>query len=69
MIGELPSARRDCDEALRLRPDFVEALDSRGLLNLKSGANKDAALKITPGLTSLLYGRGLASAQRRRRGG
>ena len=42
MIGELPSARRDCDEALRLRPDFVDALDSRGLLNLKSGANKDA---------------------------
>ena len=66
VIGELPSARRDCDEALRLRPDFVDALDSRGLLNLKSGANKDAitdfdaALKINPRLTSSLYGRGLA---------
>ena len=53
-------------QALRLRPNFVDALDSRGLLNLKSGATKnaitdfDAALKINPRLTSSLYGRGLA---------
>ncbi|MDU6140905.1 MAG: hypothetical protein E6645_37630, partial [Bradyrhizobium sp.] len=45
---------------------FVDALDSRGLVNLKSGATKnaiadfDAALKINPRLTSSLYGRGLA---------
>ena len=51
---------------MRLRPNFVDALDSRGLVNLKSGQTKnaiadfDAALKINPRLTSSLYGRGLA---------
>ena len=49
-----------------MRPSFVDALDSRGLVNLKSGmvknaiADFDAALKINPRLTSSLYGRGLA---------
>ena len=49
-----------------MRPNFVDALDSRGLVNLKSGQTKnaiadfDAALKINPRLTSSLYGRGLA---------
>jgi tetratricopeptide (TPR) repeat protein len=49
-----------------MRPNFVDALDSRGLVNLKSGMTKnaiadfDAALKINPRLTSSLYGRGLA---------
>ncbi|MEZ0220814.1 MAG: hypothetical protein ACAH22_11015, partial [Tardiphaga sp.] len=44
----------------------VDALDSRGLVNLKNGQSKnaiadfDAALKINPQLTSSLYGRGLA---------
>ena len=48
------------------RSNFVDALDSRGLMNLKGGQNKnaiadfDAALKINPRLTSSLYGRGLA---------
>ena len=54
MTGELQPALRDCNEALRLRPNFVDALDSRGLVNLKSGLNKnavadfDAALRINP---------------------
>jgi len=45
---------------------LVDALDSRGLVNLKSGQTKnaiadfDAALRINPRLTSSLYGRGLA---------
>ena len=62
----LQAALKDCNEALRLRPNFVDALDSRGLMNLKGGQNKnaiadfDAALKINPRLTSSLYGRGLA---------
>ena len=66
MIGDLQAALKDCNEALRLRPNFVDALDSRGLLNLKSGQTKnaiadfDAALRINPRLTSSLYGRGLA---------
>ena len=64
MIGDLQAALKDCNEALRLRPNFVDALDSRGLTNLKSGQTKnaiadfDAALKINPRLTSSLYGRG-----------
>jgi tetratricopeptide (TPR) repeat protein len=63
---DLQAALKDCNEALRLRPNFVDALDSRGLTNLKSGQTKnaiadfDAALKINPRLTSSLYGRGLA---------
>ena len=60
------AATKEFREALRLRPNFVDALDSRGLMNLKGGQNKnaiadfDAALKINPRLTSSLYGRGLA---------
>jgi len=42
VVGDLPSALKDCNEALRLRPNFVDALDSRGLVNLKSGATKNA---------------------------
>ena len=66
VIGDLQGALKDCNEALRLRPNFVDALDSRGLVNLKSGLAKnaiadfDAALRINPRLTSSLYGRGLA---------
>jgi tetratricopeptide (TPR) repeat protein len=54
VIGDLQAALKDCNEALRLRPNFVDALDSRGLVNLKSGQTKnaiadfDAALKINP---------------------
>ena len=72
VIGDLQAALKDCNEALRLRPNFVDALDSRGLLNLKSGQAKnaiadfDAALKINPRLTSSLYGRGLAKTAQRR---
>ena len=66
VVGDLQSALRDCNEALRLRPNFVDALDSRGLVNLKSGLTKnaitdfDAALRVNPRLSSSLYGRGLA---------
>ena len=42
MIGDLQAALKDCNEALRLRPNFVDALDSRGLVNLKSGQTKNA---------------------------
>ena len=68
MTGDLQAALKDCNEALRLRPNFVDALDSRGLLNLKSGLAKnaiadfDAALRINPRLTSSLYGRGLPNS-------
>jgi hypothetical protein len=59
-------ALQDCNSALRLRPQFVEALDSRGLVNLKFGLDRNAiadyelALRINPQLASALYGRGVA---------
>ena len=54
------------NEALRLRPNYADALDSRGLINLKLGqydralADYDAALRAKPKLASALYGRGKA---------
>ena len=66
MLDEVRAALKDCDASLRIFPNFPDAFDSRGLVNLKSGMAKnaiadfDAALKINPRLTSSLYGRGLA---------
>jgi tetratricopeptide (TPR) repeat protein len=66
MIGELESALRDCDDALQLRPDFVDSLDSRGFVKLKIGqpqraiADYDAALQLSARKASSLYGRGIA---------
>jgi hypothetical protein len=48
VTGELQSALRDCNEALRLRPNFVDALDSRGLVNLKSGWPRMPSPILTP---------------------
>jgi tetratricopeptide (TPR) repeat protein len=51
---------------LRLRPNYADALDSRGLVNLKLGnldraiSDYNAALRIKPDLASALYGRGKA---------
>jgi tetratricopeptide (TPR) repeat protein len=66
MIDELRSALKDCDAALEIRPRYVDALDSRGFVNLKLGqpsnaiADYDAALRINPKHASALYGRGIA---------
>src|SRR5258708_1499891 len=43
VVGDLQAALKDCNEALRLRPHFVDALDRRGLVNLTSGAPKNAS--------------------------
>ena len=65
MMADLPRALEDCTQALRLRPGFADALDSRGFVHLKLGkprealADYDAALKAGPRASSL-YGRGLA---------
>jgi tetratricopeptide (TPR) repeat protein len=59
-------ALRDCNDALRLNPGLVDALDSRGLVNLKLGKTSDAmkdysdALLTNPRSVSSLFGRGLA---------
>ena len=66
IVGQLPAALSDCKEALRLRPGYVNALDSRGLVYLKLGqpdfaiADYSLALRVDPNKASSLYGRGIA---------
>jgi tetratricopeptide (TPR) repeat protein len=54
---------------LEIRPRYLDALDSRGFVNLKLGqpknaiADYDAALRINPKHPSALYGRGIAKAR------
>jgi tetratricopeptide (TPR) repeat protein len=63
---DLDAAVADCNEALRLMPGYVPALDSRGFIHLRSGrfrdaiADYDAALMGSPGDHYSLYGRGIA---------
>jgi uncharacterized caspase-like protein len=64
--SDLQAALRDCNESLRLKPNFVDALDSRGLVNLKIGlpnsaiADYNAALRLNSKHASALFGRGKA---------
>ena len=66
ITGDLSGAQKDCNEALRLRPRYADAYDSRGLVHLKRGSFKEAvidydtALGTNPNQASSLYGRGLA---------
>ncbi len=63
---ELDTALADCNEALRLRPDFVPALDSRAFVHMRGGrfaeaiTDYDAAIKGIPMDPYSLYGRGIA---------
>jgi tetratricopeptide (TPR) repeat protein len=63
---DLDAALADCNEALRLRPDFVPALDSRAFVHMRSGryqdalADYDAAIMGSPQDSWSLYGRGIA---------
>ncbi len=62
---ELRQALSDCDQALKIKPDSVDVLDTRGVVYLKLNQNDaalkdfDAALKLEPKLASSLYGRGI----------
>ena len=66
MLGDMSKALQDCNSALRLRPAYGDALDSRGLINLKQCKNADAlsdydsAVKYNPRQASSLFGRGIA---------
>ncbi len=66
---ELDKAQADCDEALRLKPQEAAFLDSRGLVELRSGgldkavADYSHALLERPGQPTSLFGRGLAEAK------
>ncbi len=66
---ELDQAQADCDEAIRLKPQEAAYLDSRGLVELRSGvfdkaiADYSQALSRRPGQPTSLFGRGLAEAK------
>ena len=68
MVGDFQTALNDFNEALQVRPDYADALDSRGFVKLKIGlpssaiADYDAALQIKKQASSL-YGRGIAKKQ------
>jgi tetratricopeptide (TPR) repeat protein len=63
---DLDAALADCNEALRLMPEYVAALDSRAFIHLRSGrfaeavTDYDAALKGSARDPYSLYGRGIA---------
>jgi tetratricopeptide (TPR) repeat protein len=65
--GQLLDALRDCDQALLLKPDLYDALDSRGLVNLKLGRYREAindytlSLDKNPHSSSSMFGRGVAT--------
>jgi tetratricopeptide (TPR) repeat protein len=66
VLDQLQAALKDCEEALRIRPVYPDALDSRGFVHLKSGrfaraiADFNAALQGNNRLVSSLYLRGVA---------
>jgi tetratricopeptide (TPR) repeat protein len=63
---ELDAALADCNEALRLRPDFVPALDSRAFVHMRGGRFREAITDYDAAITGIpkdpysLYGRGIA---------
>ena len=67
--GQTQQALADCNQALRIRADAADALDTRGFIHLKLGQHDnaikdyDAALRIDPKNAGSLYGRGLAKSK------
>ena len=65
-MGQLQPALADCNQALALRPNDADTLDSRCFVYLKMNnpdaaiADCNAALAISPRMASSLYSRGLA---------
>jgi len=62
----LSDALADCDQAIKLVPNYASAYDSRGFTNLRLNRNaaavKDysAAIRLRPRFASALFGRGIA---------
>ncbi|KAH2821675.1 hypothetical protein KXV85_002587, partial [Aspergillus fumigatus] len=60
--GDLQGALADCNQALRIDPGLSDALDSRGLVNLKLGRHAEAikdytdAIQRNPRSSSSLFG-------------
>lgn len=67
---QLDEALADCANALKLKPDYAPALDSRAFVELRLGqldqsiADYDAALKQAPEQSSSLFGRGIAKLRK-----
>lgn len=65
--SDLPGALADCNLALQIDPGLSDALDSRGLVNLKLGRTAEAikdytdAIQRNPRSSSSLFGRGIAT--------
>jgi hypothetical protein len=68
MLDEVQAALDDCNASLHVAPNFADALDSRGLVNLKLGFYRKAIADYTAALSQFhgnkraaaLYGRGVA---------
>ncbi len=70
---DLRKALRDCNTALRMRPNTADFLESRALVELRSGdldrsiEDYDAALRLQPKNPWILYARGVAELRKGRR--
>ena len=64
--GQTQEALTDCNQALAIKADAPDVLDTRGFIHLKLGQiesaikDYDAALRLDPKLAGSLYGRGIA---------
>jgi tetratricopeptide (TPR) repeat protein len=78
IVGRLDQALRDCEEALKINPKFVNhmlksgnvsAIQHRGLIHLKAGRlgpaieDFDKALELTKDSAEVLYSRGVAKVK------
>ncbi len=67
---DLDKAMEECNAAVKLKPDQMAFIDSRGMVNLRMGkldaaiADYDAAIKLRPDSASSLYGRGIAKKRK-----
>ena len=72
---EVQQALGDCDQALKIKADAPDVLDTRGFVNLRLGKmddairDYDAALKLDPKLAGAMYGRGVAKLKKNDRTG
>ena len=73
--GQAQQALSDCDQALKIKADVPDVLDTRGFVNLKLNQfdnaikDYDAALKLDAKQAGSLYGRGLAKLRKGDRNG
>jgi lipoprotein NlpI len=70
LAGALSAALADCNESLRLSPNFPAAFSNRAIVLLRKNdvdgavADFDAALRLAPQYATARYGRGIAKLRR-----